>query len=169
LPNNNKTIIKGGNIRYKKVEIQSANKDFADSDKIEVISLKRLGTTPLKEDVIRIMLDHSYFDEDGESVLTKNIKMWLKDLNENGCVSGMISELVYYSDTLAFYDKHKDEINEILKVHMEDSGLSIGEMFGDKWDDTDPLALDTLNQNLLAWFGFEETAHNLGLEMGFNL
>ena len=36
------------------------------------------------------------------------------------------------------------------------------DLFGDKWDDGDPFARDVLNQNLLAWFGFEETMRNIG-------
>ena len=36
------------------------------------------------------------------------------------------------------------------------------ELFGEKWDKEDPLAQDDYNQNLLAWFGFEETLRNIG-------
>ena len=34
-------------------------------------------------------------------------------------------------------------------------------LFGEKWDKEDPLAQDDFNQNLLAWFGFEETLRNI--------
>ena len=37
----------------------------------------------------------------------------------------------------------------------------MAELFGDKWNNDDPLALDAMNQNLLAWFGFETVASNL--------
>ena len=36
------------------------------------------------------------------------------------------------------------------------------DLFGNKWDKEDPLAQDTYNQSLLAWFGFEETLTNIG-------
>lgn len=36
-------------------------------------------------------------------------------------------------------------------------------MFGDKWDEEDPLAQNTFNQNLLAWFGFEETLREVAM------
>lgn len=36
------------------------------------------------------------------------------------------------------------------------------ELFGDKWNKEDSLANDDYNQNLLAWFRFEETLHNIG-------
>ncbi len=45
---------------------------------------------------------------------------------------------------------------------MNEAGLySLPELFGKKWDAEDPLATDDFNQNLLAWFGFEETLRNL--------
>jgi hypothetical protein len=94
----------------------------------------------------------------------------LKDLMYGGCQSGMVSELIYYSDTLEFYNKHQTEINEMLTSLMGDTGVSSpAELFGDKWANDDPLALDQTNQNLLAWFAFEETAQQLASEAGINL
>lgn len=85
----------------------------------------------------------------------------LKDLFYGGCQSGMVGHLIYYSDTLKFYKKHRKEINDLLMSFVQGTGQQPAELFGDKWDNDDPLALDTLNQNLLAWFGFEETARHL--------
>jgi hypothetical protein len=34
---------------------------------------------------------------------------------------------------------------------------NLNDVFGSKWDSEDPFAEDTSNQNLLAWFSFEET------------
>lgn len=85
------------------------------------------------------------------------------DLAHGGCQSGLIGELVYFSDTTKFYETHKEDINELLKETLEmfGSDASPSEVFGDKWDSEDPLAFDTINQNLLAWFAFEETAQRL--------
>ena len=44
---------------------------------------------------------------------------------------------------------------------IEGTGCSMEELFGDKFDKEDPLVIDYLNKNLLAWFGFEETVNNL--------
>ncbi len=85
----------------------------------------------------------------------------LTDLMQGGCQSGMIGSLIYYTDTVKFYKRHAKEIDALLADLCQDSGLSPAELFGDKWDSSDPLARETLNQNLLAWFGFEETARNL--------
>jgi hypothetical protein len=81
----------------------------------------------------------------------------VNDLLNNGCVSGMVSHLIYYADTLKFFKKFKGEINELLQETINNTGLSISELFGNKFDTGDPLCLDTQNQNLLAWFGFEES------------
>lgn len=94
---------------------------------------------------------------------------YLMDLAQGGCVGGMVSELVYYTDTVAFYEHYKDEIGKLLAEALSDAGCRLDELFGDKWDSDDPLCLGELNQNLLAWFGFEQTAFDLGRRVGIVL
>lgn len=90
------------------------------------------------------------------------VKGYLDDLMTGGCESGIVSELIYYTDTVKFYKKYKAEIKELLKDAMANSGVtSCAELFGDKWDDSDPFCEEDNNQNLLAWFGYEETAYLL--------
>ena len=92
-----------------------------------------------------------------------NKKYIFTDVLNYGCRSGIVGELIYYSDTVRFYKQYKEEINDILYAAMSGTGLySPSELFGDKWDKEDPLAQDDFNQNLLAWFGFEETLRNIG-------
>ena len=80
-----------------------------------------------------------------------------------GCQSGVVGELIWYSQTVAFYKKYCDEINELLYELMNNTGLhSLSELFGKNYDAEDPLMLETHNRNLLAWFGFEETLRNIG-------
>lgn len=87
------------------------------------------------------------------------------DVLRHGCQSGIVGGLIYYSDTVAYYKRYKDEINELLYQTMNDCGLyAPTDLFRDKWDKEDPLANETCNQNLLAWFGFEETLRNIGLQ-----
>ena len=92
----------------------------------------------------------------------KNIVL---DVLNNGCQSGFVGHLVYYSQTTAYYEEHKEEINELLYDIMNSCGTYVpSELFGDKWDEEDPLARYLYNQNLLAWFGFEETMRNVARE-----
>jgi hypothetical protein len=82
-------------------------------------------------------------------------------LEYGGCQSGAVSRLIYYTDTVRFYRKHQQEIDALLAQMQEDSGFyNPAELFND-WDETDPLAREQSNQNLLAWFGFEETARKI--------
>lgn len=56
----------------------------------------------------------------------------------------MVSCLVYYADTHAFFDRHYPEVEE-LRLETEES---LGEPLRIKYD----------LKNSLAWFAFEETA-----------
>ena len=81
------------------------------------------------------------------------------DLMQGGCQSGIVGDLIYYHDTLKFYKEHQTDIGKLLAETLE--GIGCGgpaELFGDKWEKEDPMAVYQLNQNLLAWFGFEEAA-----------
>lgn len=84
-----------------------------------------------------------------------------KDLAYGGCESGMVGKLIYYHDTVKFYKRHQVEIDALFAEMIADSGTTPAELFGTRWDASDPLARDTQNQNLLAWFGFEETARRI--------
>ena len=85
------------------------------------------------------------------------------DVMKYGCVSGVVEELTYYEQTKKFYETYKREINELLYKSDYDN---LADLFGKDWDKTDPLALDDDNQNLLAWFGFEETLTSIAYKFG---
>lgn len=81
-------------------------------------------------------------------------KEYLKKILTYGCKSGFVYTLSSYKATKKFYSKHTKTINNLL---CENSITSFSEFFGKAWNKSDPLALDFWNQNLLAWYGFEET------------
>lgn len=107
--------------------------------------------TKLEKSVQRTINSHSDGDAEG----------WIADLLQSGCQSGMVGSLIYYTDTVKFYKAHRTEIDEMLKQICEDCGSTPNQLFGNKWDADDFFARKQLNQNLLAWFGFEETARRL--------
>lgn len=78
-------------------------------------------------------------------------KTYLKDLLNHGCVSGMVSGLIYYEDTHKFYNEFADEIDE-LKEEIEES---MGE----------PLKINGDVRNFLAWFGYEEMARKVAKKL----
>lgn len=111
--------------------------------------------TPLERHV------QKWINERGQNYSDTGVEGALKDLFYGGCQSGMVGHLIYYTDTVKFFKKHRREINELLVEMVDGTGQQPAELFGDKWDKDDPLALDDINRNLLAWFGFEETARKL--------
>ena len=118
-------------------------------------SLENLkGYNNLKNNVLDYYINNNYENVDE---LLKD----MEDLQKYGCISGMIGSLIYYDDTNKFYDENKEEINEILADVINGTGLSMEELFGDKFDKDDPLVIDYSNKNLLEWFGFEETSNRL--------
>lgn len=118
-------------------------------------TIKRESGNPLEKRVCDYVINewHDYSDKTDI----------FKDVLYHGCVSGIVSELIWYSQTTAFYKKYREQINELLSETMNGTGLhNLSELFGERWDKEDPLATDVYNQNLLAWFGFEETLRNIG-------
>ena len=80
------------------------------------------------------------------------------DVLHNGCCSGVVSELIYYYDTVRFYKQYRQEINEMLYNIMNETGLyAPTELFGDKWDKEDPLA-----QNDFALRSFRTVRRQVG-------
>lgn len=96
--------------------------------------------------------------EDDEIMLT------LSDLVSHGCSSGMVSSLIYYDDTAIFFKNHKTAINELLVgAGLTPAGLTPAGLTN--YDLTDPLCLETNNQSLLAWFGFEYVATDIFINL----
>ena len=101
------------------------------------------------------------FDEGGRDAA----EGYIKDVLQYGCQAGTVSGLIYYSDTTAFFERHKKEIKRLLTELMSDTGAkSPSELFGNKWDAEDYFCEDVYNQNLLAWFGYEETLRKVASE-----
>lgn len=122
-----------------------------------VKSIKRESDNPLTKYVCNYIVNewHDYDDK-------TNI---FKDVLYHGCQSGIVGALIWYSQTTAFYKKYREQINELLSETMIGTGIyNLSDLFGERWDSEDPLATDTYNQNLLAWFGFEETLRIIGMK-----
>ncbi len=76
-----------------------------------------------------------------------SVEKWFQDLQAHGCVSGMVSGLVYYSDTEKFFDKHYEEILDIKEAYEDNLG--------------EPMKIEYQLKNHLTWFAFEITAAKL--------
>ena len=87
------------------------------------------------------MFEHSY----------ENVSDFFHDLLQHGCISGMVSRLVYYHDTHRFFTTHYDEI-ETIRNEYQEQGVELKPQ-GDL-------------MNWYAWLSFEETARKLAEELG---
>lgn len=118
------------------------------------MTTKLSPVTPLERHVARWMNERAAeYDNGLEGVMS--------DLS-HGCSSGMVGHLIYHKDTLAFFRKFHKDIDRLL-VNMIEEGVLESPADLNGWDKSDPLARETNNQNLLAWFGFEEAAHELAI------
>jgi len=91
----------------------------------------------------------------------KDEEIHLEDVIEHGCVSGCVSSLIYYSDTVKFYDKFEDEIWDMLEEDTNQFGndnilQTISQFNGAK----NVGGLDQF-KNLLAWYSVEETCRKI--------
>lgn len=128
----------------------------------------------------------------------KEQKNFMENVLEHGCVSGVVGELIYYSDTKVWYSEHKEEIDEMLEEALDSHGYELGDekhIFGDKWESLEDITefhemdidyddydsdeeyeeviesewhdfvesvdVNNYNDNLLAWFSFEETVRDI--------
>ena len=125
--------------------------------KLSIRNIKQLkkDASPLQQSVYNYIIDEWSSYDNKVNIFT--------DVLYHGCQSGTVGFLIYYNQTTAYYNEHKEEINTLLYELMEGTGLySPTDLFGNKWDKEDPLAIEDYNQNLLAWFGFEETMRIIG-------
>ena len=101
-----------------------------------------------------IISNWEYFD---------NKKDIFLNVMNDGCKSGVCRDLICYGQSKSFYETYKHEINELIYKSNYDN---LADLFGSDWDVHDPLALEEDNQNLLAWFGFEETLTQIAYKFG---
>ncbi len=79
---------------------------------------------------------------------------------QHGCSSGVVSSLIYYRDTTAFFKKFEKEIGCLVSEMIQEGLINdIRDLNG--YDPEDPFCNDIYNQNLLAWLAYEEVNNKL--------
>ena len=107
----------------------------------------------LKKDVMIMLSDEIEENE---------LEFRMKEVLDHGSDSGLVSNLSYSNDRVAFFEDHKLEINELLiKTLLDCSFSSPFELFGEKFDNEDPQILKETNQNLLVSFSIDEITKEL--------
>lgn len=117
-----------------------------------------------------------------ESQLEKTIARWasrkaddyggdvagvFRDLFYGGCASGMVGGMVYYCDTVRFFEVHAQEILAMAHEQAEEMGHpNVFAFLADLQGAADVNDYDQF-ANLLAWYGFEEAARRLAQRAGY--
>lgn len=86
-------------------------------------SLKENENSNLRIEVLDILINHI---EDYETF--DEVRGFMEDLRQYGCSSGMIGELIYYSDTKKFFIDNLDEIQDYVNTLIQEHVYSINEL-----------------------------------------
>ena len=97
----------------------------------------------LKHEVAEIILD----EVDGLD--NKEVFPAVKEIVTYGCQSGIVTSLVYYKDTEAFFNRHVDEILELIEDAKQTMDMNYIEF----------------SRNNLSWFAFEIIAQEIYHEL----
>ena len=114
---------------------------------INLEDLLQATDSPMQKAIIQEVLDHASTNDE--------VRSFLSDVIQHGCISGMVNSLIYYCDTHQFYDTHYEEIETLRIAYEENAGQ--------------PIIIKNDLKNFLSWFAFEETAYQLleALEIPF--
>ena len=102
------------------------------------------NTEGLKREVAEIIIDEA--GENNEEIIA-----YLENVTTYGCVNGTVSSLIYYSDTEAFFDRHSEEIFELIEDMAEEGIIDKKQI--------------ELSKNNLAWTAFELIAWEIRDEL----
>lgn len=86
----------------------------------------------------------------------------IKDITTNGCIAG-VAGLTYYHETVAFHDKHEEEIWDMLYHDAEnitEYPVSIMEFIAGLNGHRNVGSLEQL-KNLLTWYAVESKCHEI--------
>lgn len=89
--------------------------------------------------------------------IDSNLETVIEEVLEHGCISGVVGSLVYYYQTEAFFNRHKDAINELAHELSE-------EIYGNPFEIYHNLN-GGCSKNNMAWFGFEEITRIIASEL----
>ena len=100
----------------------------------------------LRKEVATIIVDMLSENADNEEVIGT-----VEDITTYGCASGCVPALVYCSDTEAFFDRHSEEIFELIEDMAEEGIIDKNRL--------------ELSKNYLAWTAFELIAWEIRDEL----
>jgi len=85
----------------------------------------------------------------------------IADVVLHGCSGCVVSELIYYADSCAFYEKYKNEIWEMLWDSHQDFGFDSTLHYIASFNGAADVGSDEQFSNLLAWWACEEVCREV--------
>lgn len=150
------------NLKEEDREEESVNEESDNTDEMELLRT-RMGEKAESGDALVQDVIEDQMDEIGNYDTPQE---FLEHLCELYITGGGVSSMIYYDDTLKFLEGHSEEINKRLQEKMDEYGThDLKEFFGDNYDETDPLHIDTTNRNLFAWWAYEDVCRDLAYEL----
>ena len=111
--------------------------------------------------VIEDVLDDDIEGYSGDT-MDEKLKARLNEITEHGCQSGTVGSLIYYTDTVQFFNDFYDEIYDMVESIGADSILEMLEQKCEKIDII--MGADTV-KNYLAWMAYEEVCFLVAEEL----
>ena len=91
-------------------------------------------------------------------------KSTIEDVTRHGCSGGTISELIYYADTSAFYEKYKEEIWRRLSDMADDLGCDSILHLIVTFNGAKEVGSELQLRNLLAWWAAEDVCRGICMD-----
>lgn len=114
-----------------------------------------------KNKLYKRVIDEILEDSKGYNGTTKErIISRCNDILYGGCVTGVVGSMVYYTDTVEFYNKYYDEIYELIE-ELEDEGLEVIECLKTNLETYQIIMNDEQAKNQIAWLAYEEITNRL--------
>ena len=88
----------------------------------------------------------------------------IEDVTRHGCSGGTISELIYYADTSAFYEKYKEEIWRRLSDMADDLGCESILHLIVTFNGAKEVGSELQLRNLLAWWAAEDVCRGICMD-----
>ena len=117
--------------------------------------IKKESTSKLQKRVINDLL--------ATGLNTEDLYKHMNDIIQYGCQSGCVLSLIYYSDTVRFFDNYRKDIlesvNNYIEEYSEDEFLQLNK--GDIIVSKNQKRFTDEEKNYLTWFMYEEIVYEL--------
>ena len=100
----------------------------------------------------------SVIDYEGDN-MDEKLKSRLEEITEHGCQSGTVGSLIYYDDTVKFFDNFNDEIYDMVEDYY--GAESVLDMLKQHCELIDIVMGSDTVKNYLAWMAYEVTCSNI--------